>query len=466
MRFKSFIPSLLSISSGLLFVISLESLIYVLGLIAFVPLLYVIYTTDNWKKALMFSILSGLCAGAYMSFWFIEGLEIFSGGNTLLGILGYVIASFILGIYFGGIGTLFYFCKKYIQNLIIAGIIWAVFAGIWDVLYGIAFQSFPILIPHTAYTQFTNLALLQHAEWGGMHMVSFLTLVINFFIVQYFIRRRSGALWLMIAISSLLHISGLGILKLYENSTQPSDRSIKVSTINPQFTAQDVWNASTGPVLMNRLLSACASAYSRQPDLIVWTEGVVPWSYSADDDFIKELNKINNGRPTLHLIGMKTEDNGRLYNSIHALDFKNNIYKRYDKNKLLAFAERPAQIFSKSQILSYASHYSEGQIVSPLTTINDVKISGIICHENIDPKFVSEIISSGKPDLLVVLANNAWARKSKICTNGHFYISVFRAIENRVPILMNSNSGVAGYVSASGEAQIIDDDFIEINLGK
>lgn len=453
MHFKKLLPYLLSILSGLLFVIAIESLTYIVGFVAFVPLLYSLYHTQKISKAILLSLTTGISSGSYIYYWLLEGVEIFSGGDISIGLLGYLFAIITVAIYLGVVGVLFFICKKNIKLTIPAGLVWIGAVGIWEVLFTWMYDFFPIIIPHISYTQFTNLYLIQHAEWGSMYVIASLTLLINFTFFHLIIQKNNSALWFSIACDAILHISGVGILKLFESRAKVSDWSIKVASIDPQFTFHDQWTEQTGTQMMNKLLNACKNVYKANPNLIVWTEGIISWPYNEEDDFIKTIKSINGDQSVQHIIGIKTEENGIQYNSAYAFDFKNNLVKRYDKHKLLLIAERPLNLFSKEFLLSQSSNYASGQIFNSISEINGGKISTIICHENLYPEYVSKFILSERPSLLVVIANNAWAMKGRLCTKAHFYLSAFRAVENRIPIYMNSNAGLTGYVDASGRVE-------------
>lgn len=77
-----------------------------------------------------------------------------------------------------------------------------------------------------------------------------------------------------------------------------------------------------------------------------------------------------------------------------------------------------------------------------------IKASALICYEAIFPNFTRQFIGAGA-ELLVNLSNDAWygrtAAPSQLLT-----MIAFRAIENRVPLIRATNTGISGFVAIDG----------------
>jgi len=72
----------------------------------------------------------------------------------------------------------------------------------------------------------------------------------------------------------------------------------------------------------------------------------------------------------------------------------------------------------------------------------------LICYEIVFPGLVRKFYSSGG-DFMVNITNDAWFGR----TTGpyqHFSMAVFRAVENRKPVIRAANTGVSGFIDSSG----------------
>ena len=72
-----------------------------------------------------------------------------------------------------------------------------------------------------------------------------------------------------------------------------------------------------------------------------------------------------------------------------------------------------------------------------------------ICYEIIFPGLVRKSYSRGG-NFIVTITNDAWFGK----TAGpyqHFSMAVFRAVENRKPVIRAANTGISGFIDSRGK---------------
>ena len=80
---------------------------------------------------------------------------------------------------------------------------------------------------------------------------------------------------------------------------------------------------------------------------------------------------------------------------------------------------------------------------------NGYNFSGLICYESAFGDFARKFVYDGA-ETLAVITEDAWSYSDESLEQ-HFYMSVFRAIENRRDIVHNGNSGVTGHISSTGK---------------
>jgi len=73
----------------------------------------------------------------------------------------------------------------------------------------------------------------------------------------------------------------------------------------------------------------------------------------------------------------------------------------------------------------------------------------LICFEDIFPYITREFVKNGA-DFIINITNDAWFGKTA-ASRQHLQASVFRAIENRCPIIRAANTGISCFISAKGK---------------
>jgi apolipoprotein N-acyltransferase len=83
-----------------------------------------------------------------------------------------------------------------------------------------------------------------------------------------------------------------------------------------------------------------------------------------------------------------------------------------------------------------------------LLSVKSVIIAPIICSENFFGNLVRRYTAKGA-EIIVSQTNDAWYLNSSAAMQ-HFTMNVFRAIENRRPVIVAGNTGVTGIVEPNG----------------
>ena len=87
-------------------------------------------------------------------------------------------------------------------------------------------------------------------------------------------------------------------------------------------------------------------------------------------------------------------------------------------------------------------------------TVSGLNLSPSICFESVVPHLIrDQIVQLGRqgqpPDVLVNVTNDGWFWGSAILEL-HFRCSIFRAIENRKPMIIAANTGISAWIDGSG----------------
>ncbi|MEP7318561.1 MAG: nitrilase-related carbon-nitrogen hydrolase, partial [Panacibacter sp.] len=204
-----------------------------------------------------------------------------------------------------------------------------------------------------------------------------------------------------------------------------------------------------GNELVERLLKLNRDATALKPNIILWSESAVPWTYSKDDDFLKEVFKITAASNAVHIMGINTayQDN-EVYNSVYCLLPDGNVAGRYDKQFLLSLIEKPVSGLL-IPFFSSKGFYARNDTVhnAPLNTPYG-KAGIMVCNESAVPEAASNEANKGA-EFFMNLSNDGWFNNTYI-VNAHYYYARLRGVETRKDVVVNCNNGISGLIQASG----------------
>ena len=273
------------------------------------------------------------------------------------------------------------------------------------------------------------------------------------------------------------------------------DESHRIAII--QGNTADLWersdekNADSLREQMEVTAEAVAASQAkdgRAPDLIIWPECMYPYPYftvaegytppadildeqmlAATPEYLSKLAK-ESGSPLL--IGLNRYDlrapdrldekqgapvGMDVYNSAVAVDRDGAVVGVYDKMHRVPFGEYiplAESIPWLYQFTPLAGGTTPGREVVAFE-LEGVTYSTSICYESTVPHLirrqVRELAERGqRPDVLVNLTNDAWFDGASELEM-HLACGVFRAVENRTPMVIAANGGLSAYISPSGE---------------
>jgi apolipoprotein N-acyltransferase len=180
----------------------------------------------------------------------------------------------------------------------------------------------------------------------------------------------------------------------------------------------------------------------------------------AHEAALANANTDPNHRGTKLLIGTNSVVYGdgttRHYNSALLADKTGNVVGRYYKAHPVMFGE----------YVPFAEHFTWLNRVTPIAVglsagegpkvfeVAGLKMSPSICFESTIPHLIRgqlrQLASRGTPaDVLVNVTNDGWFWGTGML-DLHFRCGVFRAVENRKPLLVVANTGISSVVDGNG----------------
>jgi apolipoprotein N-acyltransferase len=146
----------------------------------------------------------------------------------------------------------------------------------------------------------------------------------------------------------------------------------------------------------------------------------------------------------------KERDTVSFFNRAYLASPAAEILGSYDKVHLVPFGEYvPMKRFLPfvRRLVVAAGDFVAGSKVEPLE-LPTAAAGVLICFESIFPELGRAMTKNGA-SLLVNLTNDAWYGMSSAPFQ-HFSMAVFRAVENRRPLVRAANTGISAFILPSG----------------
>lgn len=414
---------------------------------AFVPLLLALDHRGARASAL-FSYLAGCVFFSAMLYWFI-----------FVTVPGMILLILYFALYFAlfGLGY-FWFSRQGLWKRIFLIPAWWV---VTEFLRSHLLSGFGwVLLGHS---QYKNLSLIQIVDIVGVYGISFLVMMVNVFLKEMVVglsskADRAGFIkqiakpFVMIVLILILSL-GYGFYRLRQPMSA-NGASIKISVLQGNIANERRWHYLGWPRILDEYLELAARAAKDKPDLIVWPETAFP-GYSWEDGELFTILQRSIGRLRIpSLVGLVTREQEEYFNTALLFDLDGEIHDRYDKIHLVPFGEylplRTALPFLSAIVP--IDDFTSGKTFS-MFSISDKDqpkdyFSVLICFEDTVPHLVRKFVQRGS-NLLINITNDDWFQDTK-APFLHLQAALFRAVENRRPLIRAANTGVSGFVDSRG----------------
>ena len=434
----------LSFLSGIFLILSFPNFnLWFLAWFGFVPVFFALNNKSR-KEAFLLFFITGIIFWSGVIYWLVH--------VTLPGMIVLVL---YLALYFGIFGLILASTKYQVPSTKYFFI-----PSLWVILEYIRshlFTGFPWVL--LGYSQYLNLPIIQIADIAGAWGVSFLVMMVNvtlYSAVSCQLSAVSKIKKCLVPILCLLVVIIYGYYKLSSTRYPLPGTSLKISVIQGNIPQELKWDSSSKEYILEKYFHISSQAAKDKPDLIIWPEAAMPVVVEEEPLFFEKVRDFvkMNKRPLL--FGAVTAKDNFYYNSAFLLSERANLVNRYDKLHLVPFGEyiplRKTLWFLETIVpigdFSAGREYTVFQVPSTKYQVPS-RFSVLICFEDLFPQLSREFSRRGA-DFLVNITNDAWFKISS-SPYQHLQASVFRAVENRLPLVRAANTGVSGFIAPSGK---------------
>ena len=474
LRFPGWVRNFsLILLSSLLLVLSFPN--FGLGFLAWLALLPLLLALSHKSPShgFLLSLTCGILFFAGFFYWILE-----VSGYTLL---HHALLAVYLGPYWGCFGLAFTFISRYWNisaALSVAPFIWV---SLEYIRSNFSFLALPLAL--LAHSQYQYPSVIQIASLAGTYSISFLIVMVNSALASLFFEWQRSLLSRPSEIPSTLPLPALGGLKrsrggvilvmttasfiifalIYGHiiiSKPITGKVIRVSLIQGNIEQTKKWNSKYAREIMEIYTDLTLQASKDRPDMIIWPETATPGSISLNPSLRTEIRDIVIKLGTPLLVGSAQHQK---FDAKESVEFKylNSAYciqpeqvevmnQRYDKVRLFPFGEYlPYQRVIPWSLLNIREsvNYAAGEEFT-IFKLHDFRFGVTICWENVFPDLFRQFVRKGA-QFIVNMTNEA--RFGKTAAPYQLaYISVFRAVENRIFVIRCANTGVSCIIDPYG----------------
>ncbi|MFA6547181.1 MAG: apolipoprotein N-acyltransferase, partial [Limisphaerales bacterium] len=265
-------------------------------------------------------------------------------------------------------------------------------------------------------------------------------------------------------------------------TTSPGQRSLTLALVQPSIPQAMIWNPAEKTNRFAKLMQLSELALATKPDVLVWPEAALPdmseenfravtnlvvqhkvlMVFGADDFELKAGAPPGSNRPSDYAF----------YNSAFLLSPEGRVVSTYRKRRLVIFGEyiplldwlpflkwftpieggftagrEPVAFPVSPRNASLPAPERESVIRSEPDKSNGLRAGMLICFEDVLAPAARE--SAEDADFLLNLTNDGWFGESAQQFQ-HASHSVFRAVENGLPVVRCTNNGLTCWVDELG----------------
>jgi apolipoprotein N-acyltransferase len=357
---------------------------------------------------------------------------------------------------------------------------------------------------YLAHSQYRLIYFTQIADFSGALGLSFLMVLVNALWVDLltlplFRRKPGGSLWVRLALAQRVRlvVVGLGVLGtlaygVFRVSTAAFHDGPRVALLQTsQITRFDEERPPAESLAELEALVRNALDETPRPDLIVWPESAYPFGYpeievglpsKTLDELVKQVHPdyigadltLKRDRVAAYFDFLMKATKVPMILGTSVYDFRKTGYSKFN-GAILLRPGKPREVYNKLHLVPFGEYVPLLETIPWLIhltpfqgprlrfldhgkkpawfEVGNYRLAPAICFEDTVPnlvrRFFAEAPDGRQPDVLVNISNDGWFHATSE-HEMHLAVSVFRCIENRVPLARSVNTGISAMVDGNG----------------
>jgi apolipoprotein N-acyltransferase len=334
----------------------------------------------------------------------------------------------------------------------------------WEMFLARIFGGFPWDL--LGVSQYRLTPLIQISSVTGVYGLSFLAVWVSLSLasagVMLIQRPTARSIWVgevFVPVIAVAVLFNLGFRQL--KSQEPPDRALQVTMLQPSIPQTLIWDPSKDTERFGELIRLSEQALTNQTDLLIWPEAAVPKLLRYDKETFDQVTSLARRHHVWMVVGSDDAEPRRnasdreetdYFNSAFLISPEGQLVERYIKRNLVIFGEY-IPLMRWLPFLKYFTPIEGGFTAGSHAVSFDLKslkakTQVLICFEDVFPHLARNDVRADT-DFLLNLTNDGWfgegsAQWQQAATG------LFRAVENRLPLLRCSNNGVTCWIDSRG----------------
>lgn len=315
-------------------------------------------------------------------------------------------------------------------------------------------------------SQHQILPLIQIASVTGVYGVSFLVVWTSVSLLcaaaAIIGRPNMRSPWTSEIILPFLAIGvlfGFGIHRLHHKPA--ATRELNVTLVQPSIPQTLIWNPEKGSERFHELIRLSELALTNRTDLLIWPEAAIPKMLRYDQEIFQAVTNLAVQHHVWMIVGSDDAERSRhssdpkdaeYYNSSFLVSPDGQLTDRYKKRSLVIFGEYIPLVHWLPFVKWFTpvqDSFTAGDRTEPfdLTDLK-VKTSVLICFEDTFSQLAREGAEEDT-DFLVNITNDGWFGEGAAQWQ-HAATALFRTIENGLPLVRCTNTGLTCWYDSAG----------------
>ncbi len=317
------------------------------------------------------------------------------------------------------------------------------------------------------------LPIAQSASFGGAPFLSFLPALLGASLYGLIRTKKAAvpAFTMAIGLFVFLFFWGQREIARWEAREANAQDQLKIAIAQANIgdvekVAAEVGRREAIDFVIQRYLHLSKEAAARKVDLVVWPETAFPLYFPFPPTIPRSelatgyTNQMRSGiraSGVPHLIGTYENDGASTYNAGALVSRDGNPLLTYRKSQLLILGEYMpfATWFPEIKKLNpNLGDFNRGKGAYPLEfrAWSDrpiVELGVSICYEAIMPEYMRELAMRGS-NVFINITNDSWFGPTFEPWQ-HLQLAQLRTIEDRIPMVRATNTGVSAFISTTGK---------------
>lgn len=415
---------------------------------AFIPLLFALNAEKS--RPVITGWLLGFLYWAVCLSWMMITFGYF-GGAPLPAAFGLLMFIALSGGFFFFV-PFTYAAAKISKNPIILSLIFVMLEAIKGKVF---FGGVPWL--NLAQSQYQNTLIVQNVSVFGEYGLSFIIMLINFFLYYIIKDYKNKKIYYMLASAVIIMILP-GIYRMI--NPVPYTDTKKIAVVQPAYKQEIKWDNNYRIQIINEVNSLVLKAYNADVDMIVLPESSYPAKVLATDMIMSVLNKVSEKTPVIFGADrrMNIDNKSRLFNTMVLLDNKSLSF--YDKRHLTPFGE----YFPFEKLLAPVKEFffGPGDMFTPgekatvlASSKTGIYAGPVICFESAFSSLAGEPVRMGA-NMLVIISNDTWFGKNQGRIQ-HLAVDTIRSVEYGRSAVRATQDGISAFIMPDGKIPLKED---------